>query len=59
MGGVLFDDAGVCYLGAGVFAVWFIGGDYAKTNVFICRAGKRSAPAVNTPPKHPSRHRKP
>ncbi len=27
MGGVLFDDAGGCYLGAGVFAVWFIGGD--------------------------------
>ncbi len=26
MGGVLFDDAGVGYLGAGVFAVWFIGG---------------------------------
>lgn len=26
MGGVLFDDAGVGYLGAGVFAVWFIEG---------------------------------
>ncbi len=85
MGRVLFDDAGVCYVGAGVFAVWFIGGTggcaslthptSAHRNPFVGRvsaaqppfkshrpyrrAGKHSAPAVNTSAEHRSCHRKP